>query len=162
MYKSLVSALVLIVAIVSPVFGQVRGVDIRSAEAQSRIQQYNQNNGLNQARIKGEFVLTSLKVGYKGVPSFIDCRIISVVDETNVVAELTDARVGNRSRVVVWLKVYTSKNVVDGTRIIHGKDWFKYIGAKKLKVIGTKRYETVNGGYRTVYEVEAYRDNDGK
>ncbi len=138
---------------------QVKGTNIRSAEAQAKLRELEIQRMIAKSQIENkEFYLGGIKKGYKGTPNWIDCKVLSVVDDNNLLVVLSNSRTGKES-VTVWLSVPTTEDLVDGSHW-RGGEWYQKVEANMFKVIGTKRYKTIYGNTKTVYHIEAYLDKD--
>jgi hypothetical protein len=97
-----------------------------------------------------DFPLADMRVGRTGSMTWVNAKVLQVVDDDKMLVVLSDARTLRGGKVVL-LKCST-KDIVDGQHW-SGGEWERYTGSSKQKVAGTYRYRT-RSGTRTVYVLE--------
>jgi hypothetical protein len=96
----------------------------------------------------------ALKVGAQGVPTGINLRVVQVIDDDRMIVVLYPTR-GPGSRAA-FLSGFPTADLVDGQQL--GSNWGRLTGGDPVIVAGTTRYETVDGGSRTVLRIEPLRE----
>lgn len=94
---------------------------------------------------QGELSATGLKEGARGTTTWIDAKVMQVIDDGQMLVGIEDARTGDgRYRTWVMVKCPT-KGITDG-KFWRGGSWEEVTGSKVLKVTGTTTYKTAIGG----------------
>jgi hypothetical protein len=85
-----------------------------------------------------------------GIPNFIDAKVMQVVDKDKLIVSVEDAKLADGYRKWIILKVPTKGISVGDT----WQTWDKLLGKNPLVVTGTTKYQTTDGGTKTVPGVE--------
>ncbi len=102
---------------------------------------------------QGELSATGLKEGARGTPTWIDAKVMQVIDDGQMLVGIEDARTGD-GRYSTWVMVKCpTKGITDG-KFWRGGSWEKVTGSNVLNVTGTTTYKTAIGGTKTVFVVE--------
>ena len=133
-------------------YGQIRGTQAGSADALQRIAE--QRALMNaQRQVSGQLSVSGLTVGAKGVPTFVDAKVMQVIDENKMLIGIEDSRVG-RGRYTTWVMLKCpTKGITDG-QFWRGGGWKDITGAIALSVTSTTTYTTAIGATKTVFVIE--------
>lgn len=150
--KKFFLAAVLVVLASGTSYGQLRGTQAGSADALQRIAE--QRALMNaQRQVSGQLSVSGLKVGAKGVPTFVDAKVMQVIDENNMLIGIEDSRVG-RGRYTKWVMLKCpTKGITDG-QFWRGGGWKEVTGSSALSVTRTTTYVTAIGATKTVLVLE--------
>jgi hypothetical protein len=104
----------------------------------------------------GELNVTSLAVGAKGAPTWIDAKVRQVIDGNRMLVGLEDSRTGDGDYSTLVMVKCPTKGITDG-KFWRGGRWEEVTGSNVLAVTGTTTYETVAGATKRVFVVEPYK-----
>ncbi|QDV49440.1 hypothetical protein [Gimesia fumaroli] len=150
--KKFLLAAVLVVLASGTSYGQIRGVQAGSADALQRLAEHRALMNA-QRQVSGQLSVSGLKVGAKGVPTFIDAKVMQVIDEKNMLVGIEDSRVG-KGRYSTWVMLKCPTQGITDGQFWRGGGWKDVAGSSALSVTGTTTYVTAIGATKTVLVLE--------
>lgn len=132
--------------------GQVRPSKAGSPDELQQIADYRTQLAAQQVAL-GELSVSGLQDGARGRPTWIDAKVMQVIDDNRMLVGIEDSRTGT-SRYSIWVMVKApTKGITDG-KFWRGGEWRGITGSDILKVNGTTTYNTAAGGTKTVFVIE--------
>jgi hypothetical protein len=121
----------------------------QSAADLKKLQDY--RDSLPQPGMKGELTADNLSVNAKGRPTFLDAKVMRIIDKNSMLVGLENSRT-NAGRYSTWvlLKAPTA-GIVDGKVWSGEGQWKEVMGSDVLKVTGTATI-----GIKTVFVLEPF------
>lgn len=124
-------------------------------QSEQEQQKLDEENQKKEAAEKAEALIKShfsrpLSVGQ--IARLDNFKTIQIIDSNNMIVEwldgYTSGRYGSRITETIWIKGINTQNMADEQRV--------EVREQAFKITGTKTYEVVMGGTRTVFVLEPY------
>jgi hypothetical protein len=102
-----------VLLVANTVHAQVRATLAGSAEHRRKIAEQKARLA-SHSKAAGELLISGMKVGDRGRPTWIDAKVMQVVNDKSMLVGIEDARIG-KGRYRTWIMVKCStKGITDG------------------------------------------------